>query len=314
MRLGVLDIGSNTVHMLVVDAHYGARPAPAADDRTVVRLMKYLDDDNRIVDEGVAALREAVGRAMIFAERFGAQEVIGMATSALREAANGPEVLAGLEELSGINLTVLSGKQEADLTFLAARRWHGWAAGRLLVLDIGGGSFEVAYGTDENPEFSASVPLGAGRLTRQFLTDDPPTETQVEEMRGYIKMEMKPLADSLKQLPKPDHVVGTSKTFRSLARLGGQRVAVVGPTERRRMSRSDLEDWVPRLAKIPAAARTELPGITPERTFQIVAGAEVAWRAMKSLKLDRIEICPWALREGAILHYLDSQMRNGDAV
>lgn len=276
--------------------------------------MKYLDDDNRIVDEGVTALREAVSRAMVFAERFGAQEVIGMATSALREAANGPEVLAGLEELSGINLTVLSGKQEADLTFLAARRWHGWAAGRLLVLDIGGGSFEVAYGTDENPEFSASVPLGAGRLTRQFLTDDPPTEKQVEEMRDYIKMEMKPLADSLKQLPKPDHVVGTSKTFRSLARLGGQLVAVVGPTERRRMSRSDLEDWVPRLAKIPAAARTELPGITPERTFQIVAGAEVAWRAMKSLKLDRIEICPWAMREGAILHYLESQMRNGDAV
>lgn len=276
--------------------------------------MKYLDDDNRIVDEGVTALREAVSRAMVFAERFGAQEVIGMATSALRDAANGPEVLAGLEELSGINLTVLSGKQEADLTFLAARRWHGWAAGRLLVLDIGGGSFEVAYGTDENPEFSASVPLGAGRLTRQFLTDDPPTEKQVEEMRDYIKMEMKPLADSLKQLPKPDHVVGTSKTFRSLARLGGQLVAVVGPTERRRMSRSDLEDWVPRLAKIPAAARTELPGITPERTFQIVAGAEVAWRAMKSLKLDRIEICPWAMREGAILHYLESQIRNGDAV
>ncbi|WP_182353080.1 Ppx/GppA phosphatase family protein [Flaviflexus huanghaiensis] len=313
MRLGVLDIGSNTVHMLVVDAHYGARPTPAADDRTVVRLMKYLDDDNRVVDDGIEALRAAVSRAMLFAERFGAQRVIGMATSALREAANGPDVLAGLEELAGINLTVLSGKQEADLTFLAARRWHGWAAGRLLVLDIGGGSFEVAYGTDENPEFSASVPLGAGRLTRQFLKADPPTSEQVGEMRNYIKMEMKPLADSLKQLPKPDHVVGTSKTFRSLARLGGQLVAVVGPTERRRMSRSDLEDWVPRLAKIPAKARTELPGITPERTFQIVAGSEVAWRAMKSLKLDRIEICPWAMREGAILHYLESQMRNGEA-
>lgn len=312
MRLGVLDIGSNTVHMLVVDAHYGARPAPAADDRTVIRLMKYLDEDNRVTDEGVIQLREAVSRAMLFAERFGAKEVIGMATSALREADNGPEVLAGLEELAGITLTVLSGKQEADLTFLAARRWHGWGAGRLLVLDIGGGSFEAAYGIDENPEFSASVPLGAGRLTKKFLHDDPPTPEQISLMRDYIKKEMKPLAESLKQLPRPDHVVGTSKTFRSLARLGGQLVAVVGPTERRRMSRSDLEDWVGRLAKIPAAARTELPGITPERTFQIVAGAEVAWRAMKSLKLDRIEICPWAMREGAILHYLEGQMRNGE--
>lgn len=313
MRLGVLDIGSNTVHMLVVDAHYGARPAPAADDRTVVRLMKYIDENNRVTDEGVTALREAVSRAMLFAERFGAQEVIGMATSALREAENGPEVLAGLEELAGVELIVLTGKQEADLTFLAARRWHGWAAGRLLVLDIGGGSFEVAYGVDENPEFSASVPLGAGRLTRQFLRDDPPTPQQIEEMREYIKLEMKPLASSLKQLPKPDHVVGTSKTFRSLARLGGQLVAVVGPTERRRMSLADLEDWVDRLAKIPAAARTELPGITPERTFQIVAGAEVARRAMKSLKIDKIEICPWAMREGAILHYLEGQ-RDAQAV
>lgn len=314
MRLGVLDIGSNTVHMLVVDAHYGARPAPAADDRTVVRLMKYLDDDNRVTDDGVAKLREAVSRAMLFAERFGAQEVIGMATSALREATNGPEVLAELNELAGIQLTVLSGKEEADLTFLAARRWHGWGAGKLLVLDIGGGSFEVAYGQDENPEFAASVPLGAGRLTRQFLQDDPPTSDQIDEMKDYIKAEMKPLADSLKQLPKPDHVVATSKTFRSLARLAGQRVAVIGPDERRRMSRSDLEDWVGRLAKIPAAARTELPGITPERTFQIVAGAEVALRAMKSLKLDRLDICPWAMREGAILNYLENQMRNGDTV
>lgn len=311
MRLGVLDIGSNTVHMLVVDAHYGARPAPAADDRTVVRLMKYLDDDNRVTEEGITALRDSVSRAMVFAERFGAQDVIGMATSALRGAANGPEVLGQLEELAGIKLTVLSGKEEADLTFLAARRWHGWAAGKLLVLDIGGGSFEVAYGQDENPEFSASVPLGAGRLTRRFLTDDPPTSKQIAEMKEYIKEEMKPLARSLRQLPDPDHVVGTSKTFRSLARLGGQLVAVVGPTERRRMSRSDLEDWVGRLAKIPATARTELPGITPERTFQIVAGAEVAWRAMRSLKLDRLEICPWAMREGAILNYLEGQMRNG---
>lgn len=305
MRLGILDIGSNTVHMLVVDAHRGARPAPAAQDRTVIRLMQYLEEDGSINEDGIARLREAVSQAMIVASNFGAETVIGMATSALREATNGPEVLSGLEELAGIKLQVLSGKQEADLTFLAARRWHGWAAGQLLVLDIGGGSFEVATGTDETPEFSASVPLGAGRLTKDFLHNDPPLDDELERLQDYVKQQMKPLAKSLAQLPKPDHVVGTSKTFRSLARLGGQLHAVVGPQERRRLSRADLEDWVGRLAKIPAAARTELPGITPERTYQIVAGAEVAWRAMKALKVDRIEICPWALREGAILSFLE---------
>ena len=266
--------------------------------------MQYISETGEISDEGVIALREAVSQAMVFATRFGADEVIGMATSALREAKNGPGVLAELEELAGITLRVLSGKEEADLTFLAARRWHGWAAGRLLVLDIGGGSFEVACGIDEAPDFSASVPLGAGRLTRKFLEHDPPLPQEIEDMRDYIKQEIKPLARSLKQLPGPDHVVGTSKTFRSLARLGGQLVAVVGPQERRRLSRADLEDWVTRLGKTPAQARLELPGITPERTYQIVAGAEVAWRAMKALKVSRIEICPWALREGAILSYL----------
>lgn len=305
MRLGILDIGSNTVHMLVVDAHYGARPSPAAQERSVIRLMTFLDEDGSINDAGVAAITEAVDKAMVFARRFGVEEVIGIVTSALREATNGAEVLAMLEQRAGIALQVLSGEEEASLTFLAARRWHGWAAGRLLVLDIGGGSFEVACGIDETPDFSASVPLGAGRLTKQFLHSDPPLPDELEAMQDHIKETMKPLAASLKQLPKPDHVVGTSKTFRSLARLGGQLVAVVGPQERRRLSRADLEDWVGRLAKIPAAARTELPGITPERTYQIVAGAEVAWRAMKSLKVSRIEICPWALREGAILDYLD---------
>lgn len=309
MRLGILDIGSNTVHMLVVDARYGARPVPTAQERSIVRLMHYLEDDGSINDAGIAALTDGVEQAMVMARRFGVQEVIGIATSALREAKNGPEVLAQLEELAGMSLKVLSGKEEAELTFLAARRWHGWAAGRLLVLDIGGGSFEVSYGMDETPEFSASLPLGAGRLTREFLRHDPPAEDELSSLQDYIKMEMKPLARSLKQLPKPDHAVATSKTFRSLARLGGQRVAVVGPQERRRLSRADLEDWVGRLAKIPAASRTELPGITPERTYQIVAGAEVAWRAMKALKVNRLEICPWALREGAILSYLEEALK-----
>ncbi|MDI9589153.1 MAG: Ppx/GppA family phosphatase, partial [Acidobacteriota bacterium] len=190
-------------------------------------------------------------------------------------------------------------------TFLAARRWHGWAAGRLMVLDIGGGSFEVAVGIDEEPEFVASIPLGAGRLTKLFLDQELPTRDQIKELRKYVKQRMAPLADQILQLERPDHVVATSKTFRSLARLAGQQVAVVGPEERRRMGRNDLKDWVDRLGRIPASARTELPGITPERTYQIVAGAEVAMRAMKAFKIKELEICPWALREGVLLERID---------
>ncbi|MCK6211243.1 Ppx/GppA family phosphatase [Georgenia sp. EYE_87] len=305
MRLGVLDIGSNTVHLLAVDAEPAARPDPAADVGSTVRLMRYLDDDGAITDEGIATLGIAVRKAVKAAGKLGVEEMVGLATSAIREAANGPEVLAHLSELAGVELRVLSGKQEAELTFLAARRWHGWAAGRLLVLDIGGGSLEIAAGLDERPEYAVSVPLGAGRLTRKFLHSDPPSEKEVDALKAYVKKTLAEVADDLAELPPPDHVVATSKTFRSLARLAGQQVAVVGPEERRRMRLADLADWTPRLAKIPAEQRMELPGITPERTYQIVAGAIVAQRAMKALGVEELEICPWALREGVLLRRLD---------
>ncbi|MFD1506117.1 Ppx/GppA family phosphatase [Georgenia yuyongxinii] len=305
MRLGVLDIGSNTVHLAVVDAVRDGRPDPATEARTAVRLMRYLGHDGRIVQAGVDALSRAVAAAAKAADRFGAEEMMGIATSAIREAANGPEVLAHLEEVAGVPLQVLSGREEAELTFLAARRWHGWAAGRLLVLDIGGGSLEIAMGIDEIPDFAVSVPLGAGRLTREFLPTDPPTEDELAALKAHIKTALAPVARAIAEQPRPDHVVATSKTFRSLARLAGQRVAVVGPEERRRMQLADLKDWTPRLAKLPAEQRVELPGITPERTYQIVAGGLVAQRAMKVLCVDEIETCPWALREGVLLRRLD---------
>ncbi|MFC7403605.1 Ppx/GppA phosphatase family protein [Georgenia alba] len=305
MRLGVLDIGSNTVHLLVVDAAPDARPMPEVDERSTVRLMRYVDDDGAISPAGVEALTDAVRRAVKAAAKHDVDELIGLATSAVREAANGATVLEHLAETAGVKLQVLSGPAEAELTFLAARRWHGWAAGRLLVLDIGGGSFEVAQGLDETPEYAVSVPLGAGRLTRDFLTDDPPSPKQLQALKDHVKKVLAPVAKDLAELPRADHVVATSKTFRSLARLSGHQVAVVGPEERRRMRLDDLRDWTPRLAKIPAEQRTELPGITAERTYQIVAGAIVAQRAMKALEIEELEICPWALREGVILRRME---------
>lgn len=305
MRLGVIDIGSNTVHLLVVNAERDARPDPTASDREVVRLMRYLTTDGAIDVTGVTAMVAAVTRMARAARMAKVERLVGMCTSAVRDAANGPEVLALLEQAAGTRMRVLSGTEEAELTFLAARRWHGWAAGRLLVLDIGGGSFEVASGMDEKPEFARSVPLGAGRLTRDFLPDDPPSTTQLEGLREHITMQIAPLAADLAALPGPDHAVGTSKTFRSLARLAGQLEAVVGPEERRRMSLADLRDWTPRLAAIEAEQRTALPGITPERTYQIVAGAFVAERAMTAFGVPSVEICPWALREGMILRMID---------
>ncbi len=146
MRLGVIDIGSNTVHMLAADVRPGGRPLATTSDRTVLRLMRYLTPDGAIAEEGVRALEAAVAQARRVAETEGVDALLATATSAVRDARNGAAVIARIEAALGQPLQVLDGETEAALTFLAVRRWFGWSAGRLLLLDIGGGSLEIAAG------------------------------------------------------------------------------------------------------------------------------------------------------------------------
>ncbi len=161
MRLGVLDVGSNTVHLLVVDAHQGARPVPAFSHKAELRLGDHLDAANRLTRECAVQLRDFVDEALRIAEDKGAQELLAFATSAVRDADNGDELLAWIENETRVEIRVLPGADESRLTFLAARRWFGWSSGRLLVLDIGGGSLEIAGGVDEEPSVAISLPLGA---------------------------------------------------------------------------------------------------------------------------------------------------------
>jgi exopolyphosphatase / guanosine-5'-triphosphate,3'-diphosphate pyrophosphatase len=305
MRLGVLDVGSNTVHLLVVDAHTGARPIPATSQKSVLRLMRYLESDGSIGEVGVRAIIDAVVNAVAAARDADIDELLAFATSAIREATNGAAVLARVEEAAGIHLDVLSGPDEARLTFLAVRRWYGWSAGRVLLFDIGGGSLEVAHGGDEIPDVARSVPLGAGRSTIEFLPDDPPTVKQVERFRKHARGVLAETVRDVGGIPETDHVVGSSKTIRSLAKLAGSTEEGVGAEERSILKLSALDDWIPRLARIPADARPALPGITEDRTFQIVAGAVVLSETMRAFKAKVLEVSPWALREGLILRRLD---------
>src|SRR4051812_10877957 len=143
VRLAVLDVGSNTVHLLVVDVHEGARPLPVSSDKAELRLAEHLTDDGFVDDAGRQRLVECVQHALEVADDRGTEDLLAFATSALREAGNGAEVLAAVRDETGVDLQVLSGDDEARLTFLAVRRWFGWSSGRLLVVDIGGGSLEL---------------------------------------------------------------------------------------------------------------------------------------------------------------------------
>ncbi|MFC7308276.1 Ppx/GppA family phosphatase [Streptomyces monticola] len=305
MRLGVLDVGSNTVHLLVVDAHPGARPLPAHSHKAELRLAQLLDAGGAIGPEGVDRLVTTVRDALEAAEDKGCEDVVSFATSAVREAGNADEVLRKVREATGVDLQVLTGEEEARLTFLAARRWFGWSAGKLLVLDIGGGSLEIAYGIDEDPDAAVSLPLGAGRLTAAWLPGDPADPSDVKALRRHVRAQIARTVGEFSRFGAPDHVVATSKTFKQLARLAGAARSAEGLYVQRELKRKSLEDWVPQLAAMTEAERAELPGVSEGRAGQLLAGALVAEGAMDLFGVETLEICPWALREGVILKRLD---------
>ncbi|MFD3442155.1 MULTISPECIES: Ppx/GppA phosphatase family protein [unclassified Streptomyces] len=305
MRLGVLDVGSNTVHLLVVDAHPGARPLPAHSHKAELRLAELLDEAGAIGPEGVDRLIDTVAAAAQAAEDQGCEQVLSFATSAVREATNADLVLARVKAETGVDLTVLTGEEEARLTFLAARRWFGWSAGKLLVLDIGGGSLEIAYGIDEEPDATVSLPLGAGRLTAARLPGDPPDPEDVRALRRHVRAEIARTVGEFNRIGKPDHIVATSKTFRQLARIAGAARSAEGLYVQRELSHKSLQEWVPKLAGMTAEQRCALPGVSESRAPQLLAGALVAEGAMELFGAQVLEICPWALREGVILRRLD---------
>ncbi|MBO0840769.1 MAG: Ppx/GppA family phosphatase [Sciscionella sp.] len=310
MRLGVLDVGSNTVHLLVVDAHRGAHPTPMSSEKTVLRLAEQIDADGRFDDATIDELVRVVGAAREHAAEFGCAELMAFGTSALRDAANADALLHRVRAETGVELRVLTGEDEARYTFLAARRWYGWSAGQLLVIDIGGGSLEFAVGVDEDPDFACSVELGAGRLTRTRFRHDPPSRGELRATAEWIDGQLAPVVKRLHRFGEHDLAVATSKTFRSLARLTGAAPSSEGPRARRTLTDVGLRQLIAFISRMPSSDLAELEGVSGRRAHQLVAGALVAEACMRALSVSALEICPWALREGVILRTLDHS--NGD--
>ncbi len=300
MRLGVLDVGSNTIHLQVIDGHLGAPPIPNSSHKSVIRLTEYLDDEGAITNLGITKITEAIQNNLTNASHLEIDELLAFATSAIREAVNSNQVIDHVNRECGIDLQVLSGEEEARFTFLAARRWLGWSAGDLLVLDIGGGSLEIARGAEENPTFKTSMQLGAGRLTRKFLKGDPFTPKSLDALEEFLEEAIAPLAQSLSTFEKKI-ATGTSKTFRTLAKIASANYPKLG----QHLTLEALDEIVPTLQKLDIKGRRELQSVSAERAPQIVAGAMVARQLMRTLELEEIRICPWALREGIVLHRLD---------
>jgi exopolyphosphatase/guanosine-5'-triphosphate,3'-diphosphate pyrophosphatase len=302
MRMGVLDIGSNTGHLLVVDAFRGGPPVPAHSYKEPLRLAEHLDDHQAVTPEGITRLVDYAVEARTEAEDKGCTTILAFATSAVRDAVNVDEVISRVQQASGLDLQVLAGPDEARLTFLAVRRWFGWSAGRLGVFDIGGGSLEIAAGADESPDVAQSMALGAGRLTREWLG----AGRSHAELRLHVRSTIADEAGAILRGGSFDRAVATSKTFRSLARICGAASSSEGQYVRRVLRRTDLSVLVQQLRTMPPEQVAKLPGVSPDRAHQMHAGAIVAEATMDLFGLAEMEICPWALREGVLLEHLDA--------
>jgi exopolyphosphatase / guanosine-5'-triphosphate,3'-diphosphate pyrophosphatase len=298
MRIGVLDVGSNSAHLKVVELRSGEPPHPLRSVKHPTLLADAVTADGHIRAAAVDRLVAAVGAAGRAAEAEHLDELIAFATSTVRDAANRDAIIKRVADETGIRLGYLPGRDEARLTFLAARDWYGWSAGPMLLLDIGGGSIELAHGDGEEPTLALSLPLGAGRLTRAYLPGDPPSPRDVRLLRGFVYERLAVVAARVLELPPARRVVAASKTFKQLARLTGAPGGSAGPYAHRVLRRDLLRARIPELAACDTRHRAMLPGIAKNRAGQILAGAIVAEALLTTLGLDHAEICPWALREG----------------
>lgn len=272
-----------------------------------LRLAEAMDSSGNLTKRCADKLVRTVDEFARIATSSGCAELMAFATSAVRDATNSEAVLTRVRAETGVELKVLGGVDESRLTFLAVRRWYGWSAGRIVNIDIGGGSLELCNGVDEEPEVALSLPLGAGRLTREWLPDDPPGRRRVAMLRDWLATELADAGAEVLKAGAPDLAVATSKTFRSLARLTGAAPSGAGPRVKRTLTATGLRQLIAFISRMTAADRAELEGVSSDRAPQIVAGALVAEASMNALAVETVDICPWALREGLILRKLDSE-------
>ncbi|WP_413802160.1 hypothetical protein [Streptomyces iranensis] len=305
MRCGVLDIGSRTVHLKIADLFPGSPPEPVASWKQPVRLADATDRQGVIPREAIRSLVGAVTASAAAASAHHVDHLIPFATSAVRDATNRDAVLDEIEAATGIRAGFMSGVEEARLTFRAVRGWLGWSAGRILLLDIGGGSLEIACGSGTDPALAISLPLGADRLTRHHLPDATPVKKRdVKALRRHVRATLGQSTAELRAQPAPLSCVATSRTFAQLARLAGTPQPGSGRPTVHSLSRKELVPWVSRLAGKTDRQRAKLRGISASRAHQSLAGAIVAEAAMEVMAVKRLTICPWALREGVLLDRL----------
>jgi exopolyphosphatase/guanosine-5'-triphosphate,3'-diphosphate pyrophosphatase len=302
MRIAALDLGSNSFHLLVVDAHADGTFVPLIKEKEMLRLGDAVGREGRIPDALADRAVATVDRFRKLAEGAGTEEILAYATSAIREAENGGELADRMAAEAGVEVRVISGREEARLIFAAVRASVVIDPGPALCLDLGGGSLELMVGDRAGLRWAESVRLGVARLSAELVNDDPPSADDIRRLRTRITGVLGPLVDDIARF-SPAMAVGSSGTLCDLAQMAAARRTGSVPRSVNQLSftRDDLLPLEEEILRLTAPERARIPGLEAKRADIVPAGLTVLLTAMDLFGFDTMTVSEWALREGMVL-------------
>jgi exopolyphosphatase/guanosine-5'-triphosphate,3'-diphosphate pyrophosphatase len=298
-RFATIDIGTNTVLLLVAERRAGAF-APVVERAEITRLGRGVDGTGRLHADAIRDTVEVLARFAAEARGLGAQDIACVTTSAARDAANGSDFFEAARGAAGLVPEVIPGEEEARLVWASA--WSDFGAGSeaLTVVDVGGGSTEVCVGTGPMPRARRSVQIGAVRLTERVAPPDPPDATALAALRQGAAEALQGAAE-LGTHPPRGRLVGVAGTVTTLAAVeSALPVYDAGVVHGAELSRPALEGLYARMGALTTAQRAQLPGMEPKRADVIVAGCAIVLEAMRLLGFDRLTVSDRGVRWGLL--------------
>jgi exopolyphosphatase / guanosine-5'-triphosphate,3'-diphosphate pyrophosphatase len=316
--LAAIDIGTNSIHMVI------AKIDPVlpsfhiiAKEKDTVRLGDFCEATGNLTEEAMLRGIDSIKRCLKVAERFNADDVVAVATSAVREAGNGTTFIDRVKAEVGLSINLISGTEEARRIYLGVISGMEFRGRPHALIDIGGGSTEITLGSGGTADFLSSNKVGAVRLSAKFVSSDPISEKEYDYLRAYVRGVLEPTIDKLQKkrrkntgnnasFKQPLKVIGTSGTIECLAILVAIEKLGVEPNLLNGccITYDELSTWVNRLRKMSYAERLTLPGMSDRRAEIIVAGAVILQIAMELLRADQLKVCERALREGVVVDWM----------
>ncbi|MEQ1506009.1 MAG: Ppx/GppA phosphatase family protein [Myxococcota bacterium] len=306
MRVAAVDIGTNSVHMVVADVGPEGGITVVDKSRVQVELGRGGLEHHTITDDALARALAALESFATQASLLGVEAITTAATSAVREAKNGSEFCDRVTEATGLHVRVISGVDEARLIWLGARPNVDFSRGPALLIDIGGGSVELVVAERDRVISAYSYPLGHLRTTEQFVRSDPPTADEIQAIRKHVRQVIRPVTEDVRT-GEIGSVVGTSGSIRTLGRMA---TAMRGDPGLQHdhglvLERTELKRLLERMQELKGARLSELPGMDMRRRGTLPAAAAVLYQVLKSLELERLSTSEAALREGLLYEWID---------